>query len=154
MGTKTLLYECFLNRGFTLLQWLLNLVLQIPHFILNIKGQCNITAKLVSQHDYWHCIISIYLCFQPTTFLIMPHRLYTKASLYSHGCTFCLVRNTWGRVMIWYDRWITESGHQDAVSDPAVTRSPGRDAPAFLRQSSDRALVPDCSSITQHFQFL
>lgn len=41
----------FFNRGFTLLQWLLNLVLQIPHFTLNIKGQCNTTPKLVSQHD-------------------------------------------------------------------------------------------------------
>lgn len=54
MGTKTLLSECFLNRGFTLLQWLLNLVLQIPHFTLNINGQSNTVPKLVSPHDYMH----------------------------------------------------------------------------------------------------
>lgn len=87
MGTKTLLSECFLNRGFTLLQWLLNLVLQIPHFTLNINGQSNTVPKLVSPHDYMHDYLHLPF-FSPTYDFFLSHQLYTTASLYSHSYLF------------------------------------------------------------------
>lgn len=106
MGTKTLLSECFLNRGFTLLQWLLNLVLQIPHFTLNINGQSNTVPKLVSPHDYMHDYLHLPF-FSPTYDFFLSHQLYTTASLYSHSYLFSGQKHM--RIMIWYDRWITES---------------------------------------------
>lgn len=102
MGIKTLLSECFLNRGFTLLQWFLNLVLQFPHFTLNINGQYNTAPTVVSQHDYMldylHFLICTYLFFPPSYDLapLVIHRNFTIQSQLSFL-----------RSEILYDRWIT-----------------------------------------------
>lgn len=88
MGTKTLLSECFLNRGFTLLQ---SVVIESgasdPTFYIEYqKGMQYSTKKSISSWLYAFTFFSnLQLLFCP---VIMSHQLYTTASLYSHSYLF------------------------------------------------------------------
>lgn len=136
MGTKTLLSECFLNRGFTLLQWLLNLVLQIPHFTLNINRQCNTAPK-----KYLIMIICIYLFLQPTTtFLSCDHVPPVVHHSFTIQSQLSFLRSETHEAELWFGMTdesqsqdkgaVQPCGHQHAplcLARPAVTPQPSSD---------------------------